>query len=105
MPSKAGQIEDLIYADLLTPGNSVHIKVAAQSIYNKQLTNQKLHDLVAQWLSQSVDGTTVLNVDTQSWLAKALGTSETTRYQKLLNSIVNSSADSKFKKHTRLVIE
>ncbi|NRA72814.1 MAG: hypothetical protein HRU24_17590 [Gammaproteobacteria bacterium] len=105
IPSKAGQIEDLIYADLLTRGNSVHIKVSAQSIYNKQLNNQRLHDLAAQLLAQSLDGTTALNVDTQSWLAKALGTCETTRYQKLLNSIISSGADSKLKKYTRLALE
>lgn len=98
-PTLALEGEELLYAELLTKNNSVHIKAAAQSIYNKKIKNEELTDLVAEVLLQSLDGRLILTEDAQAWLAKALGASKNLRYKNILVAIDNSDASSKVRKY------
>ncbi len=100
-PLKAFEGEQQIYADLLSGNNGVHIKVGAQSIFNKEIKNFELIDLAAKVLVLSEAGKITLDPDTKAWLAKAIGASKSTRYAKLLDSVIKNTRDSKLKKFAK----
>jgi len=100
-PVIALENELFIYEMLHSKDNSAHAKVAAQSIHNKDIANLELADMVAQVLADSLAKNKKQTVDTQAWLLKALGASKSQRYQQLIQSIINSDADSKVKKYAK----
>ncbi|WP_199610923.1 hypothetical protein [Flocculibacter collagenilyticus] len=103
--SRALEQEHLIYADLLTRNNSTHVKVAAQSIYNKQVDNQELFEIAAQVLAESLTDDIKLDEDTKAWVVKAVGVSKSKRYEKLLLSIKKGGYSSKLKKYTKKTLK
>lgn len=93
--------EEQLYAELLMRDNTLHVKVAAQSIYNKKIENIELVDIAAEVLGQSVMQGNSLNTDTQAWLAKAIGASGNQRYTNFLNKILDLDVTSKLKKYVK----
>jgi len=99
--SQALNTEETIYADLMTRNNAIHVKVAAQSIFNKNMGNVELTDIAAEVLNQSLNGSINLDVDIQSWLAKAVGASGNLRYNDFLTSVIDSDVPGKLVKFTK----
>lgn len=100
-PSQALSVEETIYAELLTRKNAAHIKVGAQSLFNKNITNVELVDIAAEALALSLDGKITLKIDDQAWITKALGASKNLRYYDFLTTIIDSDVHGKLIKYSK----
>lgn len=77
-----------VYASLLGTHDSDLIRLAAKGIERDSVTDRRITDMAARVLTEQMDGTRLLNADTVSWLAKALGASGSRRYSALLERLI-----------------
>ncbi|WP_414829107.1 hypothetical protein [Alteromonas sp. H39] len=86
-------------ADMMLSGDLRQLKVAAQSIYESEITDPELIDIAAEILLTKYPHTYPSEIDTIAWLARAIGASENGRYYEALSQVVNSTDNSKLERH------
>ena len=86
--------DDLLSLYLLSPVTE-EVKLAAKSIQANPQASQHVTDLTAEVLVTDVLGNNTLDIDTQAWLAKALGSTQQSRYRQALQTAKNASTSRK----------
>jgi len=99
--ASASDYKFFTYANLLTHQQEDIVKIGAQAIHNHYPNNTELNDLAAFILHQSVTGQKYLGLDTQSWLAKAIGKSGNGRYKSFMSEVLNSNINAKLAKYAK----
>ncbi|MFA7555518.1 MAG: hypothetical protein WCY88_14815 [Spongiibacteraceae bacterium] len=93
------------YIDQMTRGGNVSIKQAAQSIYNGGERDTEVLDVAAEILLQKYPKAVDRDIDTLSWLAKALGSSQNNRYYNTLKEVADSNVHRKLRKYARQALD
>ncbi len=103
LAAQAGDIDvvDQRYINQLTKGGNVSIKQAAQSIYNTGEKDTEVLDVAAEVLLQRYPTAAKADIDTLSWLCRAIGNSGNGRYYSALNEVAESDAHRKLKKFAK----
>lgn len=97
---------EAIFVRLLQSPDTVDVKLAAKSLNRNPRFTPEMTDLAAEalWASSTGEGAE-LDVDTQAWLAKALGSFGSQRYLDVLQQVSEKLANEKFDKHLVAVRE
>lgn len=96
--------EDL-YSIYLLSAETVEVKLAAKAVHGDLNTSQQLADLTAEVLVRNVTGSNSLDIDTQAWLAKALGNLKRGRYLRALETAEASSQSRKLSGYIKKAIK
>lgn len=89
------------YVEQMSLGGNHNIKISAQNIYRNGEVNPEVLDVAAEILLQRYPTATNPDIDTLSWVAKALGNSRNPRYFNTLNEVANSNAHAKLRKYAK----
>jgi len=100
----ATNVVDQRYINQLSKGGNISIKQAAQSIYNTGNTSQEVLDVAAEVLLLRYPSAVNADIDTLSWLCKAIGQSHNSRYYSTLLEVENSHSHRKLKKYARIAL-
>jgi hypothetical protein len=95
----ATDTENQRYIEQLTQDSNHSIKPAAQSIYKTGEQDTEVLDVAAEVLLQRYPTASDSDIDTLSWVAKALGNTRNPRYYTTLNEVANSNAHAKLRKY------
>ena len=93
------------YIDQMTLGGITSIKRAAQSIYNTGEKDPEVLDVAAEVLLQRYGSAVNNDIDTLSWVAKALGKSGNSRYHATLKEVVESDSNRKLRKYASKALD
>ncbi len=99
--AQAADVVGQRYINQLTRGGNISIKQAAQSIYNTGQKSTEVLDVAAEVLLQRYPSASNSDIDTLSWVAKALGNSRNGRYHSVLAEVVSSNAHRKLRKYAK----
>ncbi|MCW8108921.1 hypothetical protein OPS25_10495 [Alteromonas ponticola] len=86
-------------ADRLLSGELRQVKVAAQRIYEQDISNPELIDIAAEVLLKKYPHAFANDVDTLAWVARAIGASENDRYYSVLTEVIDNTEHKKLRKH------
>ncbi len=86
-------------ADRLLTGELREVKVAAQRIYDQQISNPELIDIAAEILLKKYPHAYSTEVDTLAWVARAIGASENARYYGVLTEVISNTEHTKLQRH------
>jgi hypothetical protein len=87
------------YVEMLVRGGPESQRDAARNIFNGSLREQEVYDVVAEVLLQVYQRQGFVETDTTSWLCKALGASNNSRYRGVLQEVIDRAPDRKVKKY------
>ena len=85
----------------LTSGDLEQIKIAAQTITAGKENTKENTDILAEILLSKYERGLLIEVDTLSWICKALASTGDGRYRNLLVTIFNSKVHKKLKKYAK----
>lgn len=88
-------------ADLLLSGDVRQLKVAAKRIFERNISNPELIDIVAEILLKKYPHAYPSEADTMAWMSKAIGSTQNGRYHSVLSEIAESTTNKKLIKHTK----
>lgn len=103
--ANAADVVEQRYIDQLSKGGIISIKQAAQSIYNTGKTSQEVIDVAAEVLLTRYPTAANSDIDTLSWLCKAIGRSGNSRYYSALREVYKSRAHRKLRKYAKVAIK
>ena len=86
-------------ADMMLSGEIRQLKVAAQRIYDEEISDPALMDIAAEILLTTYPHAYSSDIDTIAWLARAIGASENDRYYDVLTEVINNTDNSKLERH------
>ena len=89
------------YINQIVGGGSSSLRQASQSIYNTELTERAVLDVLAEKLLQSYNNTGNVGVDAIAWACKALGRSGDIRYKNVLVAVTNKADNRKVQKYAK----
>lgn len=89
---------DHTFSTLLLSQNSVWVKSLARSIHANPGHAEQVTDVAAEVLAQSCDKKIGLDIDTQAWVAKALGATQKQRYEAVIRRCIDQ-VGGKFERH------
>lgn len=84
---------------LLLSQSDFDIRLAAKSIYRMESARQSILDLAAELTWATCAGGRAMNIDTLSWLVKALGKTKQARYAGVLDHCLSITTDKKVLKY------
>jgi hypothetical protein len=87
--------------DMLLSGKLRQLKIAAQEIDDKEISDPSLLDIAAEILLKKYPDAYSSEIDTLAWIARAIGSSENGRYHSVLSEVMNNSNDKKLAKYAR----
>lgn len=87
--------------DMMLSGDMQQLKNAAQTIQNTQITNVQVLDIAAEILLKKYPHAYSADVDTLSWVARAIGASGNARYTSVLREVYGAATERKLKRHTK----
>lgn len=86
-------------ADMMLSGDIRQLKVAAQRIYEEEISDPAVIDIAAEILLTKYPHAYSSEIDTLAWLARAIGASENDRYYGVLTEVMNNTDNSKLERH------
>jgi len=105
IPAMAVSQEGEQYINQIVGGSSSSFRQAAQSIYNNQLKEQLVLDVLAEKLLQTYNDTDSTTMDAVAWACKALGRSGDVRYRDVLNTVNDNAKKYKVRKYAKQSLE
>lgn len=87
--------------DLLLIGDLVSLKLVARTIIDTNSQNQQITDFLAEILITNHADAEDDQIETFSWVAKALGQSKTGRYAHILSEVEDKGAHRKLRKYAK----
>lgn len=91
--------------NMMTSGNLRELKGAAKEIHSRRLTNPEVLDVAAEILLQLYPNAWDGQIDTLSWLARALGHSGQARYYEVITEVIDGAPHKKLRKHAKKAIK
>ena len=99
LPVHALDLREQVHARLITSGYPDQVRLGAKGLEKSGRPSLAVIDVVAEVLLQSVTGGPSLDIDTQSWLARAIGASGSQRYRVVLETVEQALEDRKFSRY------
>lgn len=99
MPVHALDLREQVHARLLLSGYPDQVRLGAKGLEKSGGPSQDIIDVVAEVLLLSVKDGSSLDIDTQSWLARAIGASGSQRYRVVLKAVEQALDDRKFSRY------
>lgn len=96
---------DRIFHDKITSGRLHDLKEAAKLMHRGGPRNEILQDALAEVLHQHHAMAFDRQIDTLSWVSRALGASNNGRYHSLLAEVASSGAHKKLRKHAKKALK
>ncbi len=87
--------------DMMLEGDLRQLKAAVRRIHDAEMFNTEILDVAAEIMLVTYPNTYQAELDTLSWLAKALGKSENNRYYEVLSEVVDQTRFKKLRNHSK----
>jgi len=91
--------------DLMLSGNLIELKQAAQKIHASEIFNTAVLDVAAEVLLKNYPNVYKPQVDTFSWLAKAIGHSKNSRYSSAMQEVVENVSNKKVRRYAKVALK
>ena len=88
-------------ADMVLSGEDSQLKAAAQRVSSAKITEPELIDILAEVLAVRYARAYPSEVDTLAWVARAIGSSENSRYHSILTEVVERTEHKKLRRHVK----
>lgn len=91
--------EEQKVAEMLLSEDLSQLKIAAQIVSRREMTNPELIDIMAEVLLRKYATAYPNEIDTLAWMARAIGSTENGRYYTAINQVVESTDNRKLRRH------
>ncbi|MBL4851590.1 MAG: hypothetical protein JKY90_04830 [Gammaproteobacteria bacterium] len=87
--------------DMMLEGDLRQLKAAVRRVHDAEIFNTEVLDVAAEIMLVTYPDTYKAELDTLSWLAKALGESGNNRYYGVLSEVVDKTRFKKLRNHSK----
>lgn len=101
IPAMAVSLAGERYINQIVGGSTSSLRRASQSIYNTELTERAVLDVLAEKLLQVYNSKGNTGVDAVAWACKALGRSGDIRYKNVLSTVATQAENRKIQKYAK----
>ncbi|MBN4050562.1 hypothetical protein JYU13_00485 [Gammaproteobacteria bacterium AH-315-M22] len=98
--AELGSTEQTV-VDMMLEGDLRKLKAAVRRIHDAEVFNTEVLDVAAEIMLITYPNTYKAELDTLSWLAKALGKSGNNRYYEVLSEVVDKTKFKKLRNHSK----
>ncbi len=91
--------------DLMTDGELRSLKIAARKIHDTKMSNPEVLDMAAEILLKNYPNVYKAQLDTFSWLVRAIGTSKNGRYHSAIQEVVDTTHLKKLRRHAKKALK